>query len=247
MLTLATLLIATAPKEPVTISIGSWLVAERTPTKWTQPRKKLNGISVNLKNMVVDAGPATLTGKIVIPNEEDTHESDRVETNPEPEANALYVSGGKATALSAKHLSTTDPAFLKIASEYAARKGSKAKKIVIHDVTEADLNGDGQKDIVLSFASAYDGDRPGKGYFSAVIVRSQVKGKMQTSQLLWETHVGQMRGPWKSFFVGAGDFDGDKKTEFVVKTQDSWLQISRLVQLGKSGVAKTLCTTYFGD
>jgi|GEM_PF-5932815 len=246
MIVLATLLMTLA-KEPVTVSIANWLVAERTASGWTHPRKSLNGLPVHLKNMVSNAGPATLSGKIVIPEEESAQESDRVETDPAPEANSLYVSGGKATPLAVKHLSAANPAYLKVAAEYAARKGAKAKKIVIHDIAEADLNGDGQKDIVLSFASDYVGDRPGKGYFSAVIVRSQIKGKVRTSELLWETNVGQMRGPWTSVFVGAGDFDGDKKTEFVVKTQDSWLMVSRLVQLSKTGVAKPLLTTYFGD
>lgn len=197
--------------------------------------------------MVGNAGPATLSGKIVIPEEASSQESDRVETSSEPLANSLYVSGGLATPLMAKHLSVSDPTFQKLAAKYAEQKGAKFKKIVIHDIAEADLNGDGKKDIVLSFASEYEGDRPSKGYFSAVIVRSQVGGKTRTTEMLWENHVGQMRGPWTSVFVGAGDFDGDKKVEFVVKTQDSWLAISRLAQLSKSGVAKTLCTTYFGD
>ena len=246
MIVLATLFLA-APKTPVTVSIGKWLVAERTASGWTQPRYSLNGLPVNLKNMVSGAGSATLSAKIAIPAEESAQESSRIESDPEPDEFSLYVSGGKATPIGFKRLSVTNPTYLQVAAQYAARKGSKLKKVRLHDVAEADLNGDGQKDIVLSFESAYEGDRPPRGYYSAVIVRSLVKGKVRTSELVWETNVGQMRGPWQSLFFGAGDFDGDKKPEFVVRTQDSWLMISRLVQLSKTGTIKTLCATYFGD
>lgn len=246
MIAIATLIIAGA-KEPVTVSIGNWLVAERTKTGWTQPRRSLSGVSVNVKNLVPGTGAAKASGKIVIPEEESAQESDWIETGSELDSKSLWISGGRASSLAFKRLAVTNATYAKVAADYAKKKGSKAQKIVVQDVAESDLNGDGNKDIVLSFASAYDGDRPTKGYFSAVIVRSLVGGKVRTTELLWETNVGQMRGPWSSTFVGAGDFDGDKKPEFVVKTQDSWLMVSRIVQLSKSGNAKMLCATYFGD
>lgn len=242
------LLLAAAPPpqrdEPVVVAVGGWVVGVKTGSGWKEGGKSLSGRTLHFatssRNGVgrpVKAALAYSDGPL----------GPSLDLEKISEPDTIYVSGGRTRWTKVQRVGVHNPVYLRIVQEYAATKGKATLHVRLAEGIRADLNGDGKLEVVLAFGSSADAQRPTKQDFAALVVRVPVGRDVKLKEIAYETNFGYMRGPFTCRFIGAGDFDGDGTTEFLVEIRDPWGEEIRLLQLTKEGKLKTLSSAAQGE
>lgn len=241
---IASLITLACIADPSIIAIGDWVIAEKASRGWRSPGKSLHGKKVIFKSWRGDHAEDDYFGELEYdagPPMPSVTLKDFV--NPGPE---ILFASGKATFAPVTRISPENLEYRKIASYYAVKLGHK-HSVKISDGIQADLDGDGRREVLLVL-NATDINKPKSG-FCALLLR-QLSGhsgsKVKTTTLEMEGKYGYMRGPFKAQIFGAGDLDGDGKREFVYSISDPWGVEAKLVQL-RNGKVKTLCSTGMGE
>jgi hypothetical protein len=224
--------------DPVVIAVDGWVLGVKAGSSWKAAGPSLGGKRLRFASptpgkartalVEYDAGPPapTLTLKGM----------------PMIDQGTLLVSGGKAKFAALRRIGKNNPAYLAAARSYAASKGKGKLPVRIEDGMQVDLNRDGKLDVVLAVTSGSTLANRKKADYAAILIRTLVGGKVKTIEFAYETNFGEMRGPFRSRVVGAGDFDGDGTTEFVVTSHDPWGNQVWLLQLTKDGRIRELFT-----
>ncbi|MCE9560330.1 MAG: hypothetical protein K8R88_15445, partial [Armatimonadetes bacterium] len=175
--------------DPVAISVGSQIKFVKTPSGWTQPGKFMDGKELSWLKLGSKETPRKYK---VEWSEGPPMENTQFVTSEVVTEDEVFVSGGKFKAIKTTRLSPKSATYLKIAADYAKKKGAKAKNIVIQDIVSGDFNRDGQTDVLISIGTGSTSETLTKGDFSAAFLRTQIGKTVKTIDLEWETNFGQM-------------------------------------------------------
>ena len=232
--------------EKVVVALNGWVFGVKSSGKWKAGTKALDGKSFRFSSF-----GDTKVGKSIHSTLEYTEgppnpSVDMKDIEPS-DTQTLYVSGSSVHFTPLKRVSKTDKEMLAIAKKYVASKHKSSLPLEIQDGVVADLNGDGNKEVVLSIGSGSSNSTKKSQDYSAIIVSTLVDGKPKILELSYETEFGMQRGPFKGTFIAAGDFDGSHKTTFVITSADSWGTDVKMLQLLKNGKVKQVWAAGFGE
>ena len=230
----------------VVVALNGWVFGVKSSGKWKAGTKALDGKSFRFLSF-----GDTKVGKSIHSTLEYTEgppnpSVDMKDIEPS-DTQTLYVSGSSVHFTPLKRVSKTDKEMLAVAKKYVASKHKSSLPLEIQDGVVADLNGDGNKEVVLSIGSGSSNSTKKSRDYSAIIVSTLVDGKPKILELSYETEFGMQRGPFKGTFIAAGDFDGSHKTTFVITSADSWGTDVKMLQLLKNGKLKQVWAAGFGE
>jgi hypothetical protein len=163
-----------------------------------------------------------------------------VTPKPLPEG-TICVSGGKAKMVAFK--ACGNEVAMEQIKLFVKQEMLKPRKVVIDEAVQGDFNGDGKVDYLIAFNSGATGDDRRMSDFDCAFVVSNGK----RTRFYYESKFGEMRGPIRSKFIGAGDFLGNGKVAWLIWSQDSWGTSVSMVTLSKAGKPTVVETTGFGD
>lgn len=239
--------VCVAAPSPIVISVGEWVMMQRTAKGWSLPSNSLNGKSLQFQTIEGASLSNPFSGKVEIAEEDSPAPNSLILDGGRIDPDKVSVSGGKVKFGKFKPISTSDSAMLAMATRFAKSAGAKANKFVLQGGLTGDLNGDGRREIMLCIGTGATGDAPVKNDFTTAFLQTVVGSKTINHKLAFESQTGYMRGPFKMSILAAADFDGDGKFEFLFENKDPWGVEIQLLQLDRAGKLRKLCTSAFGE
>lgn len=239
--------VCVAAPSPIVISVGEWVMMQRTAKGWSVPAKSLNGLNLQWRTLEGGSLSKPFSGKIEIAEADSPAPNSLILDGGRIDPGKVSVTGGKVKLGKFTPISTSDPSMLALGKRYAKSVGAKATKIVLQGGLTGDLNGDGTREIMLCVGTGASTGAPVKNDFTTAFVQTSVKKVLKTHKLAFESQTGYMRGPFTMTILAAADFDGDGKTEFLFENRDPWGVEVQLLQLDRAGKLRKLCTSAFGE
>ena len=152
-----------------------------------------------------------------------------VELSPKPDKGAIALAAGwNALPRKVQVLDPTQKVYLDAVGEFLKTKGIEQPKVRIENVVRADLDGDGEEEVLISATNYFAKEesvpmRSRAGSYSMVLLRRVVGGKVDTQLVEGEFHPKAYVSKEDSFdapnaykVIAVLDLDGDGKMEVVI-------------------------------
>jgi hypothetical protein len=152
-----------------------------------------------------------------------------VSLSPKPEKGVIAIAAPwNALPRKPKVIDTTQKAYVEAVRDFLKTKGIQQPKVKIESILRADLDGDGEEEVLISATNYFSKDnhlpmRSPAGSYSMVLLRRMVAGKVETQLVEGEFHPKAYVRKGDSFdapnaykVIATLDLDGDGKMEIVV-------------------------------